>query len=114
MADDLGFGLAFKIMGVFALVGAAVVGTAIYEGTSAYTEHKDNQKALSSMTLRAEDTLRGKSLTVITMDKFKKTPDCGSDRPYGADFAAQDAGGKVVRGHICSSPDRESVVTLKP
>jgi hypothetical protein len=111
--SDLGdmMELGLKIAGVFALAAAAVVGTGIYVGV----EHHNESKAVASMTSRAQDTLRNQSLTVITMDKFsKKAGGCDADHPYGADFVAQNKDGKVVKGHICSAPDRENVVTLKP
>ena len=105
-----GFELALKFMAVAAAAVVIGVGGAVYVGV----EHHQENKTVNALKLRAEDTLRGKSLTVITMDKFKKGETCDAQHPYGADFTAQDKDSKVVRGHICSSPDRESIVTLKP
>ncbi|MEZ0224809.1 MAG: hypothetical protein ACAH83_09670 [Alphaproteobacteria bacterium] len=106
-----GFDLALKFMAVAAAAVVIGVGGAVYVGVDRYQENK----TVTALKARAEDTLRQKnSLTVITMDKFKKNGTCDAEHPYGADFTAQGPDSKVVRGHVCSSPDRESIVTLKP
>lgn len=108
MGDMIGLGV--KIAGAFALAAAVVVGGAAYVG---YQHHQET-KTSEMLGTRAKDTLGAKNLTVITMDKFRKDAGCDTDRSYGANFTAKDAAGKAVDGHICSAPDRESVVTLKP
>ena len=106
-----GFDIMLKIIGVAALAGVVAIGGAIYVGVDTYQE----SKTVAALKARAEDSLREKNtLTVITMDKFKKSTACDAQHPYGADFTAQGPDNKVVRGHICSSPDRESKVTFKP
>ena len=111
--SDIGAGIdiMLKVIGVAAVAAVVAVGGAVYVGVETYQE----SKTVAALKARADDSLREKnSLTVITMDKFKKSPSCDAERPYGADFTAQGPDNKVVRGHICSSPDRESKITLKP
>lgn len=111
--SDIGAGLdlALKFCAAAAAVVVIGVGAAVYVGV----EHHEESKTVASLKARAEDTLREKNtLTVITMDKFTKGAGCDAEHPYGADFTAQGPDNKVVRGHICSSPDRESKVTIKP
>lgn len=112
--SDIGdmMGLGLKIAAAFAAAATIAVGAAGFAGY----RYMQNEKAAEALATRAEDTLKRDSLTVITMDKFKKTEGglCDATRPYTAHFVAKDANGKVVEGTICSAPDRESTVTFKP
>jgi len=108
MGDMIGMGV--KIAGAFALAAAVVIGGVAYVGY----QHHEEKETSEMLGTRATDTLSAKNLTVITMDKFSKDATCDSEHPYGANFTAKNAAGKAVDGHICSAPDRESVVTLKP
>lgn len=100
--------LGLKFAAAAAAVVAVGVGAAGYMGY----RHVQENKTAEALATRAQDTLKRDSLTVITMDKFKKTEQCDAEHPYTAHFLARGPGGKIVEGTICSAPNRESVVTF--
>lgn len=102
--------LGFKLAAAAAAVVVVGVGAAGYAGY----RHVQEGKTADALATRAEETLKRDSLTVITMDKFKKTQECEAARPYTAHFVAKGPDGKVIEGTICTAPDRESVVKFKP
>jgi hypothetical protein len=89
----------------FSLAAAAVAGATI--GVDRAVDAFNHDK--SEFRARAQDAIETKSLTLISLDKFRKSNECNdSERPYASKFVAKDHHSQVVEGAVCIARDREA------
>jgi hypothetical protein len=99
-----------------AVVVAVVVAIGACFGVWFFGSKKNDTKLLAETAIfsdRADDLLKSKSLTVITMEKFSKNAACPADITYGAKFVAKDTANKVVEGRICMATNREAKLIVQ-
>lgn len=106
------FAAAFGIMGAAAVAAVAVPAVI---GTKVVSHFSDNAGREEAFQGRLREKLGEASLSAITVSAFSDSnPACDKERPYGADFTAQDTDKKVVTGTVCTAENRESrIVGLK-
>lgn len=97
----------FLVAAAVCVAGGAVAVGGVSAGISYL--HTDKEEFRE----RSKDLFKAQSLTVITLDKFKRDNGCGDDtRKITANFVAKDAEAKVVAGKVCISRDREATLKI--